>query len=76
MKKLAWFACTTQMKIPFEFGFTSDRRLNALQAMLETVKGQLRTDKLSVIQLMEADLSKSYDAVFYLRTLFNPWSRE
>ena len=76
MKKLAWLAYTTQMKIPFEFGFTLDGRLNALQAMLETVKGQPRTDKLSVIQLMEVDLSNSYDAVSYLRTLFNPWSRE
>ena len=52
------------MSTPFEFGFTLDRWLHALQVMLEKIKGQPRLDKLRFIQVMEADLNMMLCIIF------------
>ena len=57
------------MSTPFEFGFTLDRWLHALQVMLEKIKGQPRLDKLRVIQLMEADLNMMLHIIFGCRLI-------
>ena len=44
---------TTLMSVPFEFGLTLNRWLNALQVMLEKVKGHSQIDNLRVIQILE-----------------------
>ena len=54
----------TLMTVPFKFGFTLQRWSNALQVMLEKVKGTPRLDKLRVVQLLEADLDMSLQIVF------------
>jgi len=51
----------TLMTVPFKFGFTLQRWSNALQVMLEKVKG---TPRLRVIQFLEADLNMSLQIVF------------
>ena len=52
------------MNLPFKLGFTLQRWTNALQVMLEKVKGTPRLDKLRVVQLLEADLDMSLQIVF------------
>jgi hypothetical protein len=54
----------TLISIPFEFDFTLDQWLNALQVMLEKTKGNPRLDKLRVIQLIEADLNMMLRIIF------------
>ena len=54
----------TLMTLPFKFDFTLQRWTNALQVMLEKVKGTPRLDKLRVVQLLEADLDMSLQIVF------------
>lgn len=54
----------TLISIPFEFDFTLDQWLNALQVMLEKSKGNPRPDKLRVIQLIEADLNMMLRIIF------------
>ena len=57
------------MSTPFEFNFTLDRWLHALQVLLEKIKGQPRQDKLRVIQLMEADLNMMLRIIFRRRLI-------
>ena len=67
---------STVMSIPFKLGFTLDRWLNALQVMLEKIKGTARLDKLWVIQLMEADLNMMLCIIFGHRLIHRAEDKE
>ena len=60
---------TTLISVPCVFAFTLDQWLNALQIMLEKVKGSPRIDKLRVTQLMEADLNMMLRILFGRRLI-------
>ena len=63
-QRLERYAGSAVISIPFEFDFTLDQWLNALQVMLEKTKGNPRLDKLRVIQLIEADLNMMLRIIF------------
>jgi hypothetical protein len=48
----------TMMKVPFDAGFCPERWKQAVDVMLEKLPGIPRSDKLRIIQLLEADLNQ------------------
>jgi hypothetical protein len=46
------------MTVPLETGYCPERWKQAIDVMLENIPGVLRSDKLRIIQLLEADLSQ------------------
>jgi hypothetical protein len=52
------------MTAPLETGYCSDRRKQAIDVMLENILGISRSDKLRIIQLLEADLNQVLRVAF------------
>jgi hypothetical protein len=50
--------------IPLETGFFPERWIHALEIMLEKITGIARTNKLRIIQLLQADLDQVLRATF------------
>jgi hypothetical protein len=52
------------MTVPLDAGFCPERLRKAVDVMLEIIPGGIRTNKLRIIQLLEADLNQVLSSAF------------
>jgi hypothetical protein len=54
----------SMMKVPWDAGFCPERWMKAVGVMLENIPGVIRTNKLRIVQLLEADLNQVLRSAF------------